>query len=78
MSGISKLLNKPILHLNLDAKWFDLIESGVKVEEYREIKPYWIARFDFDEFGSWIKIKNIYLRPKDVIICFSNGYSKKP
>ena len=39
-----------ILHLTLKKKWFELIKSGVKKEEYREIKPYWIVRlFDFIE-----------------------------
>ena len=33
-----------ILHLTLKRKWFDLIASGEKKEEYREIKPYWVAR----------------------------------
>ena len=33
-----------ILHLTLKKKWFDMILSGEKTEEYREIKPYWIKR----------------------------------
>lgn len=33
-----------ILHLNLKKKWFDLIDKGIKNEEYREIKPYWEKR----------------------------------
>lgn len=33
-----------ILHLPLKAEWYNLIESGIKKEEYREIKPYWIKR----------------------------------
>jgi len=61
--------NRPILHLNLTKKWFDLIESGVKKEEYREIKPYWDARFSTGK----IKIKGQLYDPKDVLICFSNG-----
>jgi len=32
------------LNLTLRKKWFDLIASGEKTEEYREIKPYWIHR----------------------------------
>lgn len=32
------------LHLPLKAKWYEMIESGVKTEEYREIKPYWVQR----------------------------------
>lgn len=33
-----------ILHLPLKSEWYNLIESGTKTEEYREIKPYWIKR----------------------------------
>lgn len=32
------------LHLPLKAQWYEMIESGVKTEEYREIKPYWLKR----------------------------------
>lgn len=32
------------LHLTLKKKWFDMILSGKKKDEYREIKPYWINR----------------------------------
>ena len=32
------------LHLTLKAKWFDMILSGKKKEEYREVKDYWIKR----------------------------------
>jgi len=54
-----------ILHLTLKKEWFDMIDSGVKKEEYREIKPYWTKRF-FNEDGS----------TKDYdIIRFKNGYN---
>lgn len=33
-----------ILNLVLTHKWYDLIESGIKKEEYREITPYWSNR----------------------------------
>lgn len=33
-----------ILDLPLKAKWYKMIESGIKPEEYREIKPYWEKR----------------------------------
>ena len=33
------------LHLPLKAQWYEMIESGVKTEDYREIKPYWDKRF---------------------------------
>lgn len=32
------------LHLTLKKKWFDMIASGEKKEEYREIKTYWESR----------------------------------
>ena len=49
-----------ILHLTLKKKWFDMIQSGSKKEEYREIKDYWANRL---------------LKEYDVI-SFRNGYSK--
>jgi hypothetical protein len=50
-----------ILHLTLKKKWFDLIASGMKTEEYRAINPYWTTRL----------VPNRY----DVIL-FRNGYSR--
>lgn len=32
------------LDLVLKRKWYDMIASGEKTEEYREIKPYWVKR----------------------------------
>jgi len=37
-------MEQKTLHLVLKKKWFSLIESGEKLEEYREIKPYWASR----------------------------------
>lgn len=62
----------PILHLNLTKKWFDMIESGEKKEEYREMKPYWHRIFQ----NGKIKIKGKYYHPTDVVVCFSNGYAR--
>ena len=50
-----------ILHLTLKKKWFDLISSGEKKTEYREMKPYWKKRLEGREFTE---------------IHFKNGYSK--
>ena len=33
-----------ILHLPLKKQWYEMIENGIKTEEYREIKPYWVKR----------------------------------
>jgi len=60
-----------VLHLTLTKKWFYMIESGEKKEEYRDIKPFWNRIF-----SCYIRIKGKYYHPTDVIICFSNGYSK--
>lgn len=65
-------MQKPILHLNLTKKWFDMIESEIKKEEYRERKPHWDRIFSTGR----IKIKGKYYHPSDVITCFSNGYAK--
>ena len=37
-------MEKKVLTLAVSKQWFDMIESGEKTEEYREIKEYWISR----------------------------------
>lgn len=39
---------KKTLHLNLVRKWFDMIKSGEKKEEYRSLSHYWISRLIWD------------------------------
>ena len=56
-----------ILELNLKKKWFDMILSGEKKEEYREIKPYWISRL--------MDKQTNFFRKFDAVR-FKNGYSK--
>lgn len=66
-----------ILHLTLKKKWFDMILSGYKREEYREIKPYWIKRLLIAPFGDGHKF---VFHDNEVLydaICFTNGYGKK-
>lgn len=55
--------NQPmtVLHLTLKKKWFDMIASGEKKEEYREIKPYWNLRLSRKSYDA---------------IQFRNGYAK--
>lgn len=38
-------MEEKILTLTLKKKWFDMIASGDKRQEYRELKPYWMNRF---------------------------------
>ncbi len=70
-----------MLTLPIKKKWFDMILSGEKKEEYREIKPYYTTRFKnvgmhpdplgIDEFH--ILHKPEEFRQTEVI--FRNGYS---
>lgn len=46
------MLKGKVLYLTLKKKWFDMILSGEKKEEYREIKHYWLPRlFNPTEFA---------------------------
>ncbi len=50
-----------LLHLTLKKKWFDMIASGQKREEYREKKPYWDKRLKcVKEVPKFIKFRNGY------------------
>ena len=51
------------LNLTLKKKWFDMILSGEKTTEYREVKQYWI-----DRIGDATKIINFDT------VTFINGY----
>lgn len=88
---IKMTLDKPIkkgavkMILPIKKKWFDMILSGEKKEEYREIKPYYDRRF-MNAFG-FILVggQMIYGEavPKEirktwpVPVVFRNGYSQK-
>ena len=52
---------KTVLYLPIKKQWFDMIKSGVKTEEYREFKKYYISRF----------------QKKYNIVEFRNGYASK-
>lgn len=41
-------MKKKVLTLSVKKEWFDKIASNEKKEEYREIKPYWVARLFYD------------------------------
>lgn len=49
-----------ILYLTLKTEWYNLIESGIKTEEYREIKPYWIKRLCTKETLSNLNLDSFY------------------
>lgn len=83
-TGILMMPDMKCLHLTLNRRWFDLIASGEKKEEYRELKEYWANRLIWDQF-SW-DFKNwqshiaaapdLFFNHFDTIV-FKNGYSKK-
>lgn len=75
-----------VLHLTLKKKWFDLIASGEKKEEYREIKPYWVSRLvdelhaeekegDFTFYWKGFLFSMASPQHYDVVE-FKNGYGK--
>lgn len=62
-----EIANRKILYLPVNKVWYDMIFSGEKPEEYRELKPYWVRRFiDISRYPSEEKndTKNI---PEDVL-----------
>ena len=51
-----------MLTLPIKKKWFDLIKSGEKTEEYRALSPYYFSRLE-------------KFRGQQIEICLRNGYS---
>lgn len=50
-----------VLHLTLHRQWFDMIYSGQKPEEYRDITEYWKPRLQGRHYDA---------------VCFRNGYQR--
>ena len=51
------------LVLVLKHKWYDMIDSGVKKEEYRKIKPYWEERLlDYKTLSRYVEDNRTKLR----------------
>ena len=71
------------LHLNLTKKWFDMILLGLKLEEYREIKKYWVDRICENRKGieDLLITDTEYRELLDIkkidTATFSNGFAKK-
>lgn len=51
------------LYLVLKPEWYDMIEQGIKLEEYRELTPYWVKRLTTLKYG---------------FLLFSHRYSYEP
>ena len=75
-----------MLILPIKKKWFDMILSGEKKEEYREIKLYYISRFkallgisdcNNEDFMVVVEVCTQYQGgTKPFNVMFRNGYSK--
>jgi len=60
-----------MLTLTIRKKWFDMMVSGVKVEEYREIKPYYTSRFkEYINKRGYVKFRNGYDKSSPFFICW--------
>lgn len=69
-------MKKKVLKLTLKKMWYDLILLGVKREEYREIKEYWLKRL-FDVQSPMSSLATFGLTPKDFThVQFRLGYKK--
>ena len=73
-------MEKKVLTLIVSKQWFDMIVSGKKTEEYREIKPYWIERLTTNcevlyDVAAETHCGKVLYRPY-THIRFINGYHK--
>ena len=64
-----------MLTLPIKKKWFDMILSGEKKEEYREIKPYYTTRLYGKAYEYNVKNGFIKEYDKEEKIILRNGYS---
>lgn len=59
-----------VLPLVLEGKWYDMIASGEKEEEYRDMKLFWRKR-----------ITNVIYKSRNedepIVVAFSRGYQKQ-
>lgn len=71
---------KKMLVLPMKKKWFDMILSGEKKEEYREFKPYWNSRVDNWQIANREIHNTVFLEVdfnSPLPILFVNGYGTK-
>ncbi len=63
-----------VLHLVLKGKWYDMIDCGEKLEEYREHKEYWVKRLT-NGYETDFPIGTQYLFKPYTSVCFHRGYT---
>jgi len=65
------------LNLTLKGKWFDMILSGEKKEEYREVKDYWETRLIVPHESEDGEFEPHFVLFKEFnTITFTHGYAK--
>jgi hypothetical protein len=73
-----KIVHLPV-HLILKKKWYDLIDSGEKTEEYRDISNYWMTRLLTSRKGvdaaTWQWPVGFYAGKFNIVV-FQHGYAK--
>ena len=76
--AFNPLLSAALLRLTIKKKWFEMILSGEKKEEYRELKFYWADRLmgGFSSTYGYIDELNPNFKNFDAIE-FRNGYAIK-
>lgn len=62
-----------MLILPILGQWFDMIVSGEKKEEYRDLKPYYKARFR----NAGLLDEKDKPKPDPFVVMLRNGYSNK-
>ncbi|WP_347223319.1 ASCH domain-containing protein [Bacteroides congonensis] len=71
-----------MLILPIEKKWLDMILSGEKGEEYREIKPYWTVRivrwlgFPASETESVLELLRKQETARTRLVILQNGYGR--
>lgn len=74
-------MKRKTFHLTLSRKWFDMIASGEKKEEYREISGYWIARMRSPDECETITFSNGYAKNRRQIVIqyleLNHGFGKE-
>lgn len=80
IDAMKELKEKKILRLTVCKKWFDMIVTGTKNEEYREIKTYWARRLTTNceclyDVANELYFGSVVYRPFTHVL-FINGYNK--
>lgn len=78
-----KINGMKVLNLTLKKEWFDLIKSGEKIEEYRELKDYWFDRLTVEGLDNILTSAFVFgfeiYQPRFKtfdVVKFTNGYGK--